>query len=93
MVLSEVERNMKNSLSDLNNHLFAQIERLSDEALTGDKLKEEVTRSIAVTNVSKQIIANAQLLLDAQIELHGMKPDDKPDVLRLGKNGKKISSV
>lgn len=76
---------MKNSLSDLNNHLFAQIERLSDESLIGDKLKEEVSRSIAVTNVSKQIIANAQLLLDAQIELRGMGMDKTPDVLRVDK--------
>lgn len=58
---------MKNKLTDLNNHLFAQLERLSDEDLKGDALKEEINRSKAVTGVSKEIVANARLALDAQI--------------------------
>lgn len=57
---------MKNKLSDLNNHLFAQIERLSDEDLRGDKLKEELMRSKAVSSVAKDIISNGQLVLHAQ---------------------------
>lgn len=57
---------MKNKLIDLNNHLFAQLERLSDEELKGDELKEEIDRSRAVTGVSKEIVANARLALDAE---------------------------
>ena len=56
---------MKNKLSDLNNHLFEQLERLNDENLSGDKLGEEILRSRAVTSVAQQIIANGNLVLDA----------------------------
>ena len=57
---------MKNKLIDLNNHLFAQLERLSDESLSGDLLQKELQRSNAVTAVAKEIIANGRLVLDAQ---------------------------
>ena len=56
----------RNTLADLNNHLFAQLERLNDEDLKGDKLTEEIERSKAVTNVAKEIIANANIVLQAR---------------------------
>ncbi|MBY8161376.1 hypothetical protein KW506_03355 [Vibrio fluvialis] len=55
---------MKNQLTDLNNHLFAQIERLSDEDLKGQALEMEVVRTKAITSVSQQIVNNAQLVLE-----------------------------
>ncbi|UAL42170.1 hypothetical protein K8B83_14945 [Shewanella inventionis] len=57
---------MKNKLIDLNNHLFAQIERLSDESVKGEALKEEMARSKAVAQIASQIVANGRLALDAQ---------------------------
>lgn len=62
---------MKNKLSDLNDHLFAQLERLGDEDLAGDKLLEEITRAKAVTDVAGQIIANGSLVLKAKLASEG----------------------
>lgn len=77
---------MKNSLADLNNHLFAQMERLSDESLKGEQLQEEINRAKAVTGISTQIINNARLVLDAEEYRRGLKPEDTPEVLRVGKS-------
>ena len=57
---------MKNSLIDLNNHLFAQIERLSDEEIKGDQLKAEIERTQAITSLAKEIVSNASTILKAQ---------------------------
>lgn len=57
---------MKNTLGDLNNHLFAQIERLGDEDIKGEDLKVEMERARSISAVAKQIIDNASLVLDAQ---------------------------
>lgn len=56
---------MKNKLQDLNNHLFAQLERLDNEELTAEELDTEIQRSKAITAISNQIIDNAKLALDA----------------------------
>ena len=57
---------MKNTLGDLNNHLFAQLERLGEEELKGEALQEEINRAKAVTDVAARIISNGSLLLQAK---------------------------
>lgn len=57
---------IKNKLTDLNNHLFAQLERLSDEDLKGEELEQEINRAKAITSVSSQIIQNGALALKAE---------------------------
>lgn len=57
---------MKNTLGDLNNHLFAELERLGDEDLKGDELIEEMNRAKSIADVSTQIIANAHVILQAE---------------------------
>lgn len=58
---------MKNKLVDLNNHLFAELERLSDEDLQGEELTAEINRAKAITGVASQIIANGTLALKAKV--------------------------
>lgn len=58
-------KRMKNTLADLNNHLFMQLERLNDEDLKGEALQEEINRAKAITQVATQIINNGALVLDA----------------------------
>lgn len=79
---------MRNNLTDLNNHLFEQIERLNDEELQGEALKEEIKRSKAIEDVAKQIINNGRLVLDSQKFVDGRLDADKqvPSMLD-NKNG------
>lgn len=65
-VIVKSEDNVKNKLTDLNNHLFAQLERLNDEDLQGEALEEEIKRAKAVSDISTNIINNARTVLEAQ---------------------------
>ena len=58
---------MKNNLSDLNNYLFEELERLNDnEYLTKEtSLEEEIARSKAISSVAQVIVNNANIVLKA----------------------------
>lgn len=75
---------MKNKLSDLNDHLFAQMERLGNEDLEGEELSKEMERTKAVTSVAKEIISNARLVLDAKVKTVDVLPGRKslPDTFK-----------
>ena len=55
----------RNKLRDLNNYLFAQIERLNDEDLDDASLEREVERSKALSLISSQVINTHNLVLKA----------------------------
>lgn len=67
---------MKNKLSDLNNHLFAQLERLGDEQLKGDKLAVEIERAKAISSVATQIVNSAKVAIDAMKLIHTSEAPD-----------------
>ena len=60
----------KNKLTDLNNHIFAQLERLNDEDLSEEKLAMEVSRAKAIAMLAAQAVKNAQVALIGMRMMH-----------------------
>lgn len=60
---------MKNTLGDLNNHLFAQLEKIGDEDLTGEELESEIKRTEAMAKISEQIIKTGELQFKAMVHM------------------------
>jgi hypothetical protein len=71
---------MKNKLTDLNDHLFAQLERLGDESLKGDDLKTEIQRGKAVAEIGSAIIESARVTVEAMkiVGKGGIEKEDLP---------------
>ena len=57
-------RMSRNKLTDLNDHLFEQLERLNDDDLTEEQLAKEINRSKAMQDIAKQIIDNSRVQVD-----------------------------
>jgi len=83
LMVNKQEREMKNTLTDLNNHLFAQMERLSEESLSVEQLAFEAERSKSLTIIARTIVDNARLVLDAQTRINDI-PEHKelPAILK-----------
>lgn len=79
---------MRNTLTDLNNHLFEQLERLNDESLSEEELSMELKRSDGMTKIATLIIENANLAYKVMEHLYeaGYVPKDAkaelPEMLR-----------
>lgn len=67
---------MKNTLADLNNYLFEELERLTDDTLSDEDRAKEYERSKHVTHVAQTIVNNAQLALNVMKQAYeqGEKP-------------------
>lgn len=55
----------RNTMNDLNDHLFMALERLNDDDLSGEELQQEIERSKAISEVGKTVIDNAKTVLSA----------------------------
>ena len=53
-----------NKLSDLRDHIFMALERLSDEGMTAEQVAHEVEKSKAISALSSAIIASAKVEID-----------------------------
>lgn len=54
-----------NRLEDLNDMLFNQLVRLDSDDISDEEMAKEINRSKAMTGVSRTIIDNARIVLDA----------------------------
>lgn len=77
-----------NKLSDLNNHLFAQLERLGEEDLQPEQLKQEMERAKSINGIAKNIIDNARTTLEVIKFTYSEMPANQelPDQLKLKEN-------
>lgn len=81
---------MKNTLGDLNNHLFAQLEKLNDDELTGEQLDAEIKRTEAMAKISEQIIKTGELQFKAMqhMDEYGYdRPKAVPEMLEVRSGG------
>jgi hypothetical protein len=53
-----------NKLSDLRDHIFMALERLSDEGMTTEQVKQEVDKAKAISELSSAIISSAKVEID-----------------------------
>ena len=67
---------MKNKLTDLNDHLFAALERVNDEDLDDEKLKNAIDRARSVANLGREIVQNARVVLSAAVFTRESLPSD-----------------
>lgn len=85
---------MKNTLGDLNNYLFAQLEKLGDDDLTGEELESELKRTDAICDISEQIIKNGELQYKAMkhMDEYGYERQKAvPEMLEVHAGGRTIN--
>lgn len=83
---------MANNLTDLNIHLFNQLERLSNKDLKGEELSSEIQRANSITSISKSITESAKLTLESAklISSGTIISSGLPEVIGM-KNAKQLS--
>ena len=83
---------MKNTLGDLNNYLFDQLNAITNKDLEGEKLEEEIKRTEAVAKISDQIIKNGELQYKAMKHMDEYGYERKknvPEMLEVREESKK----
>ena len=54
----------RNKISDLRDHLFAQLERLDDDQISAEQLQVELNKAKAVAQIGSVIINSAKVEID-----------------------------
>jgi hypothetical protein len=79
---------MKNTLTDLNEYLFQQLDALTNEDMNEEELDKAIRRSEAVTKVAKTIIDSGNLTLAAKKHLDEYGQGDTVELPMIGMTSK-----
>ena len=74
----------RTTLNDLNEYLFQEMDRLTNEDLSAEELDREIKRSDALQKVAKTIIDNGALALQVKKHLDEYGQGDKVEIPLLG---------
>ena len=74
----------KTTLNDLNEYLFQELDRLTNDNLSAEELDKEIKRSDALQKVAKTIIDNGTLALQAKKHLDEYGKGDGVELPLLG---------
>ncbi len=74
----------KTTLNDLNEYLFQEMDRLTNEDLSAEELDKEIKRSDALQKVAKTIIDNGTLALQTKKHLDEYGQGDRVEIPLLG---------
>lgn len=75
---------MRNTITDLNEYLFQQLDALSNESLTGEALDREIERSRAIQGIAKTVIDGANIALQAKKHMDEYGTGDSVEIPMLG---------
>ncbi len=87
---------MKNKLTDLNDYLFEQIERINDDSLNEEELSKEIKKAEAIQGIAETIIKNGELQFKAAMKAADLGVINQQQMRFLltgnsgGENGKKV---
>ena len=74
----------RTTLNDLNEYLFQEMDRLTNEDLSADELDNEIKRSDALQKIAKTVIDNGALALQAKKYLDEYGEGDKVELPLIG---------
>lgn len=74
----------RTTLNDLNEYLFHELDRLTNEDLSAEELDKEIKRSDALQKVAKTIIDNGSLALQAKKHLDEYGKGDNVELPLIG---------
>lgn len=81
---AEEMKGTRTTLNDLNEYLFQELERLTNDDLSEEELDKEIKRSDALQKIAKTVIDNGTLALQAKRHLDEYGQGDRVELPMIG---------